>query len=429
MSRRVAALLAWSAWTLCVVLAAIAVLLALLTPPGPAKSSSNWGVFFSASLLVYPTVGAFLASRRPENLIGWLLCAIGFLFVIEGFALVYAGYALSVEPDSLPGKQIALWGSGGFHFPMVFVGAALMILLFPNGRLPDRSWRVVPWLTAGGGLLWTLWLETKPGRLVYWFLGFYPHIRSPFAVRGVMGDFIEMLGRLGAATLLVMCVASVIGVFMRLGSARGDERQQIKWFAYAAVLLLGVPFVADAPVSTVLVEAMGLPWGIALAIPIWAGLLRIPVAVGIAILKYRLYDIDHIINRTLVYGALTALLAAGYVATIMALQGISSLVFQAPFRAFLGQESALATVAATLAMAALFNPLRRRLQSFIDRRFYRRKYDARKTLEAFSFQLRNETDLKALSDDLVGVVRETMQPAHVSLWLRPETAPKGERAE
>src|SRR5215218_8608196 len=347
---------------------------------------------------------------------------------MEGFALVYAGYALSVEPDSLPGKQIALWGSGGFHFPMVFVGAALMILLFPNRHLPDRSWRVVPWLTAGGGLLWTLWLETKPGRPAYWFLAFYTHIRSPFAVRGVMGDFIEMLGRLGAATLLVMCVASVIGVFMRLGSARGDERQQIKWFAYAAVVLLGAPFVL-APLVATAVGAMGGPWFVGAVLPILAGLLGVPVAVGIAILKYRLYDIDHIINRTLVYGALTALLAAGYFATIMALQGIGNLVFQAPFRAVFGQESALATIAATLAMAALFNPLRRRIQSFIDRRFYRRKYDARKTLEAFSAKLRNETDLEALSDYLVGVVRETMQPAHVSLWLRPETASKAQQPD
>ena len=154
-----------------------------------------------------------------------------------------------------------------------------------------------------------------------------------------------------------------------------------------------------------------------------------PIATGIAILRYRLYDIDRIINRTLVYGALTALLAAGYFATIMALQGIGSLVFQAPFRAFQGQESALATVAATLAMAALFNPLRHRIQSFIDRSFYRNKYDAAKTLEGFSMKLRDETNLDALSDDLVGVVRETMQPAHVSLWLRPETAQKGKQAE
>jgi hypothetical protein len=157
------------------------------------------------------------------------------------------------------------------------------------------------------------------------------------------------------------------------------------------------------------------------------GFALLPVATAIAILKYRLYDIDHIINRTLVYGLLTILLAAGYFATIMALQGIGNLVFQVPFRALTGQNSALATVAATLAMAALFNPLRRRLQSFIDRRFYRSKYDARKTLEAFSSQLRNESDLDALSDDLVGVVRETMQPAHVSLWLRPDPALKDKR--
>jgi hypothetical protein len=318
MSRRAAALLAWSAWTLCVVLAAIAVLLALLTPPGHTKTSSNWGVVLSVSLLVYPIVGAFLASRRPENLVGWMLCVIGFLFVLEGFAVDYAGYALSVEPYSLPGKQIALWVSGWFYFPMVFVGAALLVLLFPNGRLPDRSWRVVPWLAAGGGLLWTLWLATKPGNPPYWFLSFYPHIRSPFAVRGIGEDFIEILGRLGAATLLVMCVASVIGVFMRLGSARGEERQQIKWFAYVAVVLLGAPFVLAPPVS-IAVAAMGGPWSVGLVLPILAGLLGVPVAVGIAILKYRLYDIDHIINRTLVYGALTALLAAGYFATIMAL--------------------------------------------------------------------------------------------------------------
>ena len=148
MSRRAAALLAWSAWTLCVVLAAIAVLLALLTPPGHTKTSSNWGVVLSVSVLVYPIVGAFVASRRPENLVGWMLCAIGFLFVLEGFALAYAGYTLLVEPYSLPGKQIALWVSGWFYFPMVFVGAALLVLLFQDARTPrsqppsrDGRWR------------------------------------------------------------------------------------------------------------------------------------------------------------------------------------------------------------------------------------------------------------------------------------------------
>jgi hypothetical protein len=305
---------------------------------------------------------------------------------------------------------------------MVFAGAALIILLFPNGRLPDRSWRAVPWLTAGGGLLWTLWLATKPGRPVYWLLAFYPHIRSPFAVGGVMGDFIEMLGKLGAAALIVMCVASVIGVFVRLGNARGEERQQIKWFAYAAVVLLGAPFVAALPVS-IAIEAMGAPWKVGLALPILAGLLGMPVAVGIAILKYRLYNIDVIINRTLVYGSLTMML------TLVYFGGVT--VTQALFQALTGQEQLpqLVIVASTLLIAALFMPLRRRIQGFIDGRFYRKNIDARKTLEAFSAQLRNETDLDALGNDLVGVVRETMQPAHVSLWLRPERALKGEQTD
>jgi hypothetical protein len=277
---------------------------------------------------------------------------------------------------------------------MVFVGAALMVLLFPNGRLPDRSWRVVPWLAAGGGLLWTLWLATKPGHPAYWFLTPYPHIRSPFAVRGIGEDFIEMLGRLGAATLLVMCVASVIGVFMRLGSARAEERQQIKWFAYAAVVLLGAPFVLDPLVLTA-VEAMGGPLSVGLVSPILAGLLGIPVAVGIAILKYRLYDIDHIINRTLVYGLLTVILAGLYFGGVTTTQAV--------LQALTDQEKLpqLTIVVSTLAIAALFMPLRRRIQSFIDRSFYRRKYDAAKTLEGFSMKLRDETDLKALSDDLV----------------------------
>jgi hypothetical protein len=164
--------------------------------------------------------------------------------------------------------------------------------------------------------------------------------------------------------------------------------------------------------------------------PLWLGVLQdvellsfagIPVAVGIAVLRYRLYDIDLIINRTLVYGLLTATLVALYFGGIVVLQRL--------FVLLTGQQSTLAVVASTLAIAALFNPLRRRIQSLVDRRFYRKKYDAVKTLEAFSVKLRDETDLDALSDDLVGVVRETMQPVHVSLWLRPETAPKGERAE
>jgi hypothetical protein len=187
------------------------------------------------------------------------------------------------------------------------------------------------------------------------------------------------------------------------------ERQQIKWFAYAITVTA-----TGAILTYTIGEASGLPWvrGIGFVV-VMVGLVGIPTSVGIAILRYRLYDIDHIINRTLVYGALTTLLVAVYVGSVVSLQGA--------LRALSGQESQLAVVASTLLIAALFNPLRRRIQAFIDRRFYRKKYDTRKTLEAFSTKLRDETDLEAVSDDLVGVVRETMQPAHVSLWLRPDT--------
>jgi hypothetical protein len=219
-------------------------------------------------------------------------------------------------------------------------------------------------------------------------------------------------GRVADAVVYALFVAillSAASLVFRYRCAGGVERQQIKWFALAAVL-----FASYILVSEFLYEPTG-AWDVLLENATSVGLY---VAIGVAILRHRLYDIDRIINRTLVYASLTALLALVYFGGVTATQEIS--------RTLTGQEkqSQLAIVVSTLVIAALFNPLRRRIQSFIDRRFYRRKYDAAKTLEAFSAKLRDETDLGALSDDLVGVVRETMQPAHVSLWLRPDRAPK-----
>jgi hypothetical protein len=229
------------------------------------------------------------------------------------------------------------------------------------------------------------------------------------------GGTVEVLGRLGGAILLVSCVVSLIAVIVRLQSAEARERQQLKWFAYGAAVFLGAYFLMGAAF-----QICG-PW--AGFVVIVTGLSAFPVAVGIAILRYRLYDIDILINRTLVYGSLTLMLALVYFGGVTATQAL--------FHTITDQQKLpqLVIVTSTLVIAAMFNPLRRRIQSFIDRGFYRRKYDARKTLEAFSAKLRDETDLDAVNDDLVGVVRETMQPAHVSLWLRPETAPKSEQAE
>ena len=241
-------------------------------------------------------------------------------------------------------------------------------------------------------------------------------IRNPLGIEGFSNFYNSILLNMVA---LVLVVAAASSVFVRLHRATGIERQQIKWFAYAtAAAVMGlvlaeiIPDVIDVPLWF---ERIGHAIFL-LLIP------AIPISMGIAILKYRLYDIDVIINRTLVYGTLTATLALVYFGVVTTTQAL--------FRTLTGQQELpqLVVVASTLVIAALFNPLRRRIQSFIDRRFYRRKYDARKTLEAFSAQLRDETDLNALSDDLVGVVRETMQPAHVSLWLRPDTPRKGEQA-
>src|SRR5215211_7274297 len=414
MSRRAAAWLAWSVWAMCVVLLALTALLDYYyTPPFPNMGNANVYQFFGVPLLVSASVGAFVASRRPKNLVGWLLCLIGFVCVVQSFGVAYADYTLLADPVfSLPGGLVmACFSQSQVVLPILLSLAALLILLFPDGSLPDRSVRAVPWLVVGGSAMSALWAVTAQR-------GFDRYsMPNPLHVGGVVGYIVKAFGVLGvAAAFLVGLVVAIVVVFDRFGNARGAERQQLKWFAYAAGVLLVILFLAPI-VGWYLPGWMSFPIGI-------ATLSAIPVAVGIAVLKYRLYDIDHIINRTLVYGALTALLAAGYFATIMALQGIGNLVFQVPFRALTGQNSAVATVAATLVMAALFNPLRRRIQSFIDRIFYRNKYDVAKTLEAFSMKLRDETDLKALSDDLVRVVRETMQPAHVSLWLRSETAQK-----
>jgi hypothetical protein len=413
MKHRTAAWIAWSVWALCVALFASAELLEFFNPSVLPKDGSIVDVYIAVALLAYPTVGAIVASRRPNNLVGWTLCGIGLLFGVEAFAEAYAYYALAAGPGSLPGAMYMAWFSDKLLWlPGLFLGSALLVLLFPNGRLLSRSWRAVVWLAVGGSTITALLFATSPGRISPY------RISNPFGIEGTLRSILHVLGMLAMATVLVCCVLAVISVFVRLQSAEGEERQQIKWFAYAAAVLLST-FFLGLPLAAV-IAAIGLGW--VAPIPLVIGILAIPAAVGVAMLRYRLYDIDVIINRTLVYGVLTTFLALIYFGGVA--------VTEAIFRALTGQEKQpqLAVVVATLVIAALFNPLRRRIQAFIDRRFYRRKYDARKTLESFSAKLRDETDLDAVSDDLVGVVRETMQPAHVSLWLRPDTPRKGGQA-
>jgi hypothetical protein len=435
MSHRTASWLAWSLWAVCVVLITLALILDFLTEEYSLIESGlryypGFAVLTGVLSLAYPTVGALIASRLPTNPIGWIFCCLGLLYTAQRCTVAYADYAL-LENFTLPWGEYVAWFSTWIGFANPTLGVFLM-LLFPDGRLPSRRWRILVWVTILGAAITALGVAFMPGILLT-----HRYVNNPFEFVGVIGGKLTTYEFFGASRLLGMTLlqmsllAALLSVILRLRRARGDERQQLRWFMFAAVpaTALGSVDGLDLIVANFTTDFMFQPvyilyeWGLLLP-NFYAqvlALLVIPVCTYIAILRYNLYDIDVVINRTLVYGSLTVTLVALYFGGIVVLQRL--------FVLLTGQQSNLAVVASTLLIAALFTPLRRRIQSFIDRRFYRRKYDARKTLEAFSAKLRNETDLEALDNDLVGVVRETMQPAHVSLWLRPATAPKGEQAD
>jgi hypothetical protein len=393
MSTRTAA---WLAWAVCAISLAFTALCFLLMALN--LSLNTLAYFFWPDLtsiaVGYSVIGAIIASRLPKHPIGWICCAIGLIAAVDHFAGEYAVYALLALPHPLPGGEAMLWLQGWFW--MLFIGLIVfLLLLFPTGRLPGTRWRPFAWVSGAVISVGVVWSS----------------VISPAVDLNAPPSPVQL------SVLLLGGVAAASLVVGRRGVS-GVERQQIKWLLYVGPIM----FVASG--LHIGFYYFWLPegsWGLwASDLLVIVGGLSVPIAIGVAILRYRLYEIDLIINRTLVYGSLTVLLVALYFGGIVVLQRV--------FVTLTGQQSTLAVVASTLLIAAMFTPLRRRIQSFIDRRFYRRKYDARKTLETFSAQLRNETDLDALSDDLVGVVRETMQPAHVSLWLRPDTPRKGEQA-
>jgi hypothetical protein len=353
-------------------------------------------------------VGAVIVPRMSqENRIGWLFCVIGLLWAVLHFIGEYAIYTLLAKPGSLPAGELASWVYSWLWVP----GLGLLMflcLLFPNGRLPSARWRWFARLSALLTLVGMVLAAFSPGRIV---LGL-PGIRNPLGVDGLPNAYVPV-----QVLMLVLIAVAVASLVVRRLYATGVVRQQTKWFTYASAVAA-----SGAILQYIISEPLELVWlgEVAYAL-VLIGLVCIPISMGIAITRYRLFEIDVIINRTLVYGTLSAMLVALYFVGIVVLQRV--------FVLLTGQQSTLAVVASTLLIAALFNPLRRHIQSFIDRRFYRRKYDAARALQEFSAQLRDETDLEALSDDLVGVVRETMQPAHVSLWLRPEKTAEGKQAD
>jgi len=370
--------------------------------------------------LPFSVVGALIASRRPENPIGWISLTVGILWMINMVSGSYMLYGLRVaSPGSVP-YPAAVGSQGEWLGPTtVLLFGTFLILLFPDGRLPSGRWRPVAWLSgvviASNIVVTTL----APGPL-----SDLRSVSNPFGLEGNpwLANATDAIGLLFPLLMLVSA-SSLILRYLRSGE---EVREQIKWLAFAAsvvalgvfaAVIQGLLFASDNPPSADPLLAKLLQDALTFS---FAG---IPVAIGFAVLKYRLYGIDVVINRTLVYGSLTAILALVYFGGVTATQAL--------FQTLTGRRTLpqLAIVVSTLLIAALFNPLRRRIQSFIDRRFYRRKYDARKTLEDFSARLRDETDLQALNGDLTRVVWETMQPEHVSLWLRPDTPPKEEKVD
>jgi hypothetical protein len=406
MSSSAATWLAWSLVTLSVVLLVGGIALDQMTPstaPGRPYYDPGDAVFYLATVLTFSVVGAIIASRQPRNAIGWLFCGIGLVVSLNSLSGSYAVYRLA--GGSAPGSlaETAAWYASWSWTLWVYVPTTFLLLLFPDGRLPSPRWRPVGWCAALGVISFVAGYVLSPGPLED-----FPQIANPYGVESPILWAFAIAGVILAAASMV---ASAVSLIVRMRRAGRAQRQQIKWLAYGGAVVVGTVFVSG--VIAIWSEDLGISL-------IGFGLLGVPIFTGVAIVRHRLYDIDLLINRTLVYGSLTAMLVVLYLGGVVELQRVLS--------PLVGESNGLATVASTLAIAALFNPLRRRVQAFVDRRFYRRKYDARKTLEAFSVKLRDETDLDALSNDLVGVASSTMQPAHVSLWLRPDAEPKARSA-
>ncbi len=341
------------------------------------------------------TVGALLASRRPRHPVGWLLLALGFAVVSSGVADGYARDGLLARPGALPAAgYVAVYASKSFIPWPAIIG--FILLLTPTGSLPSPRWRWWARVAVAGPVLFLVFRALVPGSLE----APYQSVANPLAVPALTGWWSSALGVLtGAVTGLVVPVAAVAMV-LRFRRARGVERQQLRWVALAA------GFAALGVVGSVAGAATGntpvRDWLSAVCVAL------LPLAIGAAILRYRLYDLDRIISRTLAYAALTVLLGGAYAAVVL---GLGQL---------LGQDRSLVVAAATLALAAVFQPARRRVQGVVDRRFNRRRYDAARTIQAFSVRLRQQVDLDALRAELLAVVDQTMQPTGVSLWLRRE---------
>jgi hypothetical protein len=385
---------AWALWASTILCLAAAISIGA-SKPGSFSGGGSIAVITATTvfLVTFASVGLVVALRRPGNPIGWVLCGGALVTGIASVASVYADYAFKVKHGDVAGATLAAWLTSWIWNVGIAPGALVAPLLFPDGKLPSPRWRPVLWIAGAGIFLVALAPALSPGRFDDYAA------RNPVGLAGAQGA-LDVVATIGGACLAIAFVSVVVTLVIRFRRSSGYERQQLKWLAYSVVLIATGSLVSGwvAPHS---VDTSN-------AIESFA-LTSYPVALGVAMLRYRLYDIDVVIRRTLVYASLTAILAGVYVGSVLLLQlGLETVT----------SGSSLAVAISTLAVAAAFRPVRGRIQGVVDRRFYRRKYDAQRTLEDFSARLREQVDLEALGGELRSVVTETMQPAHVSLWLR-----------
>jgi MFS family permease len=387
----------WIAWSM---LAVFLVGVVLATILGFANGTFQQDATNQLLLLVgfsaFMVVGALIVAHRPGNAIGWIFSAIALLAFTGQLAGQYAIYAYVTRPGSLPGAILAAWYGNWPWFLVLALTFVFTPLLFPTGRLLSPRWRAIAWLAGAVTAIWMALTSLRPELS----LGTVPDkmIANPIGVAAVGNPEESPVVPVLLGLMVVLAAAAFGSLVLRFRRSRGEERQQLKWFTYASALL-PLAVVSDslpAPVGD-LVTAISIVF--------------LPVATGIAILRHRLYDIDRLINRTLVYGLLTALLAGVYAGTVLVLEQLFGGVGRDP--------PSWAVAATTLVVAALFQPARRRIQQVVDRRFNRRKYNAAQTIQAFSIRLRDQVDLDTLSSELLAVADQTMEPTRVSLWLRP----------
>jgi hypothetical protein len=398
-----AARLAWSAFGLTFLIAVAATVFALLDdgtrlpPPDSGEVTLAGSLTFAVMIVAFAALGALVASRRPGNPIGWILSASPLCLAFTELARNWYVHTLIADLGSLPLAGGLMWAANWSWIPGFMPLLTLLLLLFPEGAAPSPRWRPLGWLAGLAMALLVVGYAFAPGPLED-----YPRVENPVGAGGPAGDLFEVFQGIGFPLFALAAIGSMASIVVRFRRSHGVERQQLKWMAAAAALVVAA-WVLNAFFDQALGE------DISVILPL--ALLALPLAAAIAILRYRLYDLGLVVNRTLVYGALSATLGGTYLGIVLLLQlALDPLT----------SDSGLAIAGSTLAVAALFRPLRARIQALVDRRFYRRRYDAVRTAEGFSVRLRDELDLAALSAELRGVVRETVQPAHVSLWLRGE---------